>query len=179
MKRDLIAFLIVALEAYIDIYSKLTGFIADNASGAPLQSAALPQDLTKKAISLQVSFFNAAPLFKKFEDVLSNVKSTYSVGQTVSAQFVGANPRVSVYAAAVQQLANGQWKIVRSDSHPSTTFEWIRVSTVLATSTVTLNWTIESGTPSGTYRIQYFGDSKPVIGSISSFTGTSGSFTVT
>jgi hypothetical protein len=30
----------------------------------------------------------------------------------------------------------------------------------------------------GTYRLSYFGDSKPLIGSITSFTGTSGSFTV-
>lgn len=30
----------------------------------------------------------------------------------------------------------------------------------------------------GSYRIRYFGDSKPLIGSISSFTGTSGTFTV-
>lgn len=32
--------------------------------------------------------------------------------------------------------------------------------------------------PAGSYRIRYFGDSKPLIGSISSFTGTSGTFTV-
>ncbi|KIJ47882.1 hypothetical protein M422DRAFT_248471 [Sphaerobolus stellatus SS14] len=126
------------------IYSKLTGFIANNASGASPQSAAPPPDLTKKAISLQVSFFNVAPLFKKFRDVLSNVNSTYSARQTVNAQFVGADPRNNFRLErtflAVQQLANGQWKTV----HSSTTFECVRVSTVLATSTVTLNWTIVS-----------------------------------
>ncbi|KIJ26619.1 hypothetical protein M422DRAFT_38146 [Sphaerobolus stellatus SS14] len=172
------------LEAYVDIYSKLTGFIADNVSRTPPQSAAPLPDLTKNAISLQTGvIFDTEPLFKKFGDVLSDVKSTYSAGQTVSAQFVGADPRNNLRLEgtflAVQQLANGQWKTVRSDSHPSTTFEWIRVSTILATSTVTLNWTIESGTPSGTYHIQYFGDSKPVTGSIISFMGTSGNFTVT
>lgn len=43
---------LVSLEAYMDIYSKLTGFIADYASGTP-ESAAAPPDLTMKAISLQ------------------------------------------------------------------------------------------------------------------------------
>ena len=45
--------LTVTLEAYMDIYSKLTGFIADDASGTP-PSAPAPPDLTKQAISLQV-----------------------------------------------------------------------------------------------------------------------------
>jgi hypothetical protein len=43
----------VTLEAYMDIYSKLVGFVADNASGVPL-STPPPPDLTKKALSLQV-----------------------------------------------------------------------------------------------------------------------------
>jgi neutral ceramidase len=34
------------------------------------------------------------------------------------------------------------------------------------------------GFPAGTYRLRYFGDSKPLIGSISAFTGTSGNFTI-
>ena len=64
----------------------------------------------------------------------------------------------------VDQLVNGQWIPVKSDSHPSTKYQWLRVSTVriafcrnfpdrwvyvkiLGTSTVTISWTIESGTP--------------------------------
>lgn len=32
--------------------------------------------------------------------------------------------------------------------------------------------------PAGTYRLSYFGESKPLIGSISSFSGHSSTFTV-
>ncbi|GJJ09910.1 hypothetical protein Clacol_004134 [Clathrus columnatus] len=174
------------LEAYMDIYSKLTGFIADDASGSP-PSAPAPPDLTKDAISLQLPVvFDAAPFGKSFGQVLSDVQSTpYSVNQTVSVQFVGANPRNNLRLEGtfltVEQSVNNDWVVVRTDSHPSTTYQWVQTSTILGNSAVTVNWTIddsETGTPSGSYRIQYFGDSKPLIGSISSFTGTSGVFTI-
>ncbi|GJJ12006.1 hypothetical protein Clacol_006244 [Clathrus columnatus] len=171
------------LEGYIDIYSKLTGFIADNASGSP-PSAPAPPDLTKKAMSLQSPvIFDAAPFGKGFGQVLSDVQSQpYSVNQTVSVQFVGANPRNNLRLEGtfltVEQFVNNEWVVVRTDSHPSTTYQWLKTSTIMGTSAVTLNWTIEAGTSSGSYRIQYFGDSKPLIGSISSFTGTSGVFTI-
>jgi len=71
------------------------------------------------------------------------------------------------------------------------------LSQVLGTSTVTISWKIEEGTPgssasvvvnmfsltvfssAGKYRIRYFGDSKtPVTGSIKAFEGVSGVFSV-
>ena len=54
-----------------------------------------------------------------------------------------------------QEESGGVWTAVRSDSHPSTTFEWVRNDTLLGTSTVTLSWTIEQGTP-GVWRLFYF-----------------------
>ncbi|KAG6917249.1 hypothetical protein DXG01_003281 [Tephrocybe rancida] len=171
------------LEAYIDKYSSLVPFLADNATGVPASDPP-PVDQTSKAISLQTGVvFDAAPIGNKFGAVLVDVNTTsYHAGDKVSAQFVGANPRNNLRLEStfltVDQLVSGQWKTVRSDSHPSTTFQWVRVSTILATSTVTISWTIESGTPSGTYRLNYFGDSKPLIGSISSFSGVSSTFTV-
>ncbi|KAJ8515814.1 hypothetical protein ONZ45_g6805 [Pleurotus djamor] len=157
------------LDAYIDKYSSLVSFLTESATGVPSSDAA-PPDLSSSAISLQTAVvFDAAPIGKRFGQVLSNVQTTtYHAGDAVRVQFVGANPR----------QVNGQWRAVRSDSHPSTTFKWTRVSTVLGTSTVDITWTIESGTPAGSYRINYFGDSKPLIGSISSFSGTSATFTV-
>ncbi|KAJ7062780.1 Neutral/alkaline nonlysosomal ceramidase [Mycena amicta] len=171
------------LEAYIDKYTSLVPFLADSPKGTPASDAA-PPALQSSAISLQTGVvFDAAPIGKSFGQVLVDVaKTPYTAGQTVSAQFVGANPRNNLRLEgtflSVQQLSGNTWKPVRSDSHPSTTYQWLRVSTILATSTVTLNWTIEAGTPAGTYRLQYFGDSKPLIGSISAFTGTSSNFTV-
>jgi neutral ceramidase len=172
------------LEAYIDKYSSLVPFLADSATGTPASDPPPPEQVSK-AISLQTAVvFDAAPLGKKFGQVLSDVQtsSAYHAGDTVKVQFVGANPRNNLRLEGtfltVEQSVGGQWTTVRTDSHPSTIYEWARVSTVLGTSNVNISWTIESGTPAGTYRIVYFGDSKPLIGSISAFTGTSSSFTV-
>ncbi|KAF8883297.1 Neutral/alkaline non-lysosomal ceramidase-domain-containing protein [Infundibulicybe gibba] len=164
------------LESYIDKYSSLVSFLADNASGAPASDPA-PVDQTSKAISLQTGVvFDAPPIGKKFGAVLADVETTtYHAGDTVTVQFVGANPRNNLRLEGtfltVDQLISGQFKTVRSDSHPSTRYQWSRTSTILGTSTVTITWTIEAGTPAGTYRIAYFGDSKPLIGSISAFSG--------
>ncbi|KAF8181831.1 Neutral/alkaline nonlysosomal ceramidase [Pholiota molesta] len=172
------------LEAYIDKYSSLVPFLADNASGTPASDAPPPEQ-TSKAISLQTGVvFDAAPFGKKFGQVLTDVNTgaAYKAGDTVVATFVGADPRNNLRLEGtfltVDQLVSGQWASVRTDSHPSTIFNWTRVSTILGTSSVNISWTIESGTPAGSYRLSYYGDSKPLIGSISSFTGTSSTFTV-
>ncbi|KJA28727.1 hypothetical protein HYPSUDRAFT_33070 [Hypholoma sublateritium FD-334 SS-4] len=172
------------LEAYIDKYSSLVPFLADTATGTPASDPPPPEQ-TSKAISLQTAVvFDAAPIGKSFGQVLTdvNTNTAYQAGNTVSAQFVGADPRNNLRLEGtfltVDQLISGQWTVVRTDSHPSTVYNWTRVSTILGTSSVNISWTIESGTPAGTYRLRYFGDSKPLIGSISAFTGTSSSFTI-
>jgi len=111
------------------------------------------------------------------------VNSTpYGAGDTVSTLFVGANPRNNLRLEStfltIDYMVKGAWKTVRSDSHPSIVFRWTRTNTILGTSTVEISWTIENGTPGGTYRINYFGDHKPIIGSITAFSGVSSSFTV-
>ncbi|KIL62472.1 hypothetical protein M378DRAFT_1053387 [Amanita muscaria Koide BX008] len=171
------------LDAYIDKYSSLVPFLADNVSAAPSSDPPPPEQVSK-AIALQTGVvFDAAPLGSKFGQVLKDVNSTpYGVGDTVSALFVGANPRNNLRLEStfltIDCMVNGVWKTVRSDSHPSTVFRWTRTNTVLATSTVEISWTIESGTPAGTYRISYFGDYKPIIGSITAFSGASSSLTI-
>ncbi|KAK0196294.1 Neutral/alkaline nonlysosomal ceramidase [Armillaria mellea] len=170
------------LEAYIDKYTSLVPFLGQSPSGTPASDAP-PAEQTSKAISLQTGvIFDAAPIGKHFGDVLTDVKASYAVGDTVTAQFVGANPRNNLRLGStfltVDHQVSGQWVTVKSDAHPSTTLKWNRTSTIFGTSTVDISWTIESGTPSGTYRFVYYGDSKPLIGSISSFTGTSSPFTV-
>ncbi|KAG5641221.1 hypothetical protein DXG03_005696 [Asterophora parasitica] len=85
------------LDAYIDKYSSLVPYLADNTSGKPPSDPASP-DQTSKAISLQTGVvFDATPIGKKFGAVLVDVKTSpaYRAGDKVSAQFVGANPRVS------------------------------------------------------------------------------------
>ncbi|KAJ7983174.1 Neutral/alkaline nonlysosomal ceramidase [Mycena polygramma] len=172
------------LEAYIDRYTSLVPFLADSPSGTPASDAAPPELQSKAINSLQPGvIFDAAPIGKKFGQVLIDVATTaYKAGDTVVAQFVGANPRNNLHLEgtflSVDQFASGAWTPVRSDSHPSTIYQWTRASTILGTSNVNISWTIESGTPAGTYRLRYFGDSKPLIGSISAFTGTSSNFTI-
>ncbi|KAJ3969998.1 Neutral/alkaline nonlysosomal ceramidase [Lentinula raphanica] len=171
------------LDAYIDKYTSLVPFIADTVVGTPASDAAPPEQ-TSKAISLQLPVvFDAAPLGSKFGQVQTDVSSSpYQAGQTAFATFVGANPRNNLRLEGtflnVDRLVAGAWQPFKTDSHPSTTYSWVQTSTILGTSQVNITWTIEDGTPSGTYRIRYFGDSKPLIGSISSFTGQSSNFTV-
>ncbi|TDL22967.1 Neutral/alkaline nonlysosomal ceramidase [Rickenella mellea] len=171
------------LEAYIDKYTSLVPFLAPSATGTP-PSDAPPAEQTSKAISLQTGVVLDNPTTgKKFGDVLVDVaKTPFTAGQNVSAQFVGANPRNNLRLDStfltVDRLVNGAWQVFRTDSHPSTRYQWLRTNLILGFSTVTLSWVIESGTPPGTYRFTYFGDSKPLIGSIKAFTGHSGNFTV-
>ncbi|KAA1470483.1 Neutral/alkaline nonlysosomal ceramidase [Dentipellis sp. KUC8613] len=171
------------LDAYIDKYGSLVSFLADNATGVPASDPA-PPDLTSQEITLRTPVIqDNPPSGKHFGDVLADVSSSpYHAGDNVVVQFVGANPRNNLRLEGtfltVDQLVNGAWSPVRSDSHPSTIYEWNRTNTFTGTSTVNITWTIEDGTPSGTYRISYFGDSKPLIGAISAFTGRSSNFTV-
>ncbi|KAI5120168.1 hypothetical protein M0805_008435 [Coniferiporia weirii] len=172
------------LESYIDKYTSLVPFLVEGVTSTPASDAA-PAAITNE-LSLQTGvLFDNPPIFKHFGDVLTDVRtsSAYNAGDKVFAQFVGANPRNNLRLEdtflAVEQQIGGAWTTVRSDSHPSTTYEWVRNDTVLGTSTVTISWTIESGTSAGTYRLQYFGDAKAVLGgAITPFTGTSSSFTV-
>ncbi|QRV98314.1 hypothetical protein RhiJN_26333 [Ceratobasidium sp. AG-Ba] len=172
------------LEAYTDLFTKYVPYLADGATGAP-PAGPTPEDLTKRAISLQTGVvFDAAPIGKSFGSVLTDVSTTtpYKRGQTVTAVFQGANPRNDLRLEgtymSVDQLVGGSWQTVRTDSHPSTKFGWLRTNTILGFSTVTANWTIESTTPAGSYRLTYNGNNKPAIGSIGSFTGSSSTFTV-
>ncbi|KAJ6566570.1 Neutral/alkaline nonlysosomal ceramidase [Mycena capillaripes] len=173
------------LEAYIDKYTSLVPFLADGATGAPPADPPPPEQISK-AISMQTDVkFDAAPFMKHFGQTLQDVRAeAYRPGETVFARFVGANPRNNLRLEgtflAVDKFDEGSsaWVMVRSDSHPSTIYQWERVSTVMATSSVNISWTIENDTSAGTYRLRYFGDSKPLIGEISAFEGTSSDFTV-
>ncbi|KAG1731837.1 Neutral/alkaline nonlysosomal ceramidase [Suillus paluster] len=160
------------LDAYINRYSELVPYLADNATGAPSSHAA-PLEQTSKAISLQKSVITS------LVDVRS---SAYHMGDTVAVRFVGANPRNNLRLEGtfftIEQQVKGEWVVVKTDSHPSTTYQWDRTSTVLGTSTVDVRWTIEDGTPAGTYKITYYGDAKSILGRISAFTGDSSTFTV-
>ncbi|KAG9094626.1 hypothetical protein FRC07_011281 [Ceratobasidium sp. 392] len=172
------------LAAYQNLYTGLVGYLADGATDSP-PTGPVPEDLTKKAISLQPGVvLDAAPIGKSFGSVLTNVMTSapYARGQRVTVVFQAANPRNNLRLEdtylTVDRLTGNTWSTYRTDSHPSTKFRWTRTNVVLGYSTVEVEWVIEPDAPAGTYRITYQGDSKPLIGSVSSFTGRSSNFTV-
>lgn len=100
------------------------------------------------------------------------------------ATFVGANPRndlrlENTYAAVeFRDSPWGTWKRVRDDSDWGLIFHWKRTSELLGTSEVKIVWEIEDWTPTGVYRLRYYGNSKAVGGQISAFDGASQEFRI-
>ncbi|TFK97318.1 Neutral/alkaline nonlysosomal ceramidase [Pterulicium gracile] len=172
------------LDAYIEKFSSLIPYLSDTVPAAPPSDPA-PPNQESSYISLQTGVaFDAAGIGRSYGALLTDVVTgvAHRAGSTIFAVFVGANPRNNLRLGgtflSVERLVNDQWQPYRSDSHPSTIYRWKRESTILGTSSVNISWTIESGTPAGSYRLAYFGDSKPLIGSISSFSGRSSIFNV-
>ena len=73
-----------------------------------------------------------------FGSIITDVNSSYAVNQTASAVFNGANPRNNFRLEgtflSVDHFDNGVWTMVRSDSHPSTTYQWARTNEVCVVS---------------------------------------------
>lgn len=123
--------------------------------------------------------YDSAGLGRYYGQVVTQPANT-SRGQTVSATFVGAHPNNNIKHDStyleIQRLENNRWVTVAGDNDPATTFNWKRH--LISQSRVTIKWEIPADAQPGTYRIVYHGDSKRVNGTITSFSGTSKSFTV-
>ncbi|CAK5267707.1 unnamed protein product [Mycena citricolor] len=192
------------LPAYIDKYTSLVPWLASTPPAAAPASDAAPPALQSVALSLQTGVaFDGTPGGQSFGSVQTDVAgrtrrgrrpTRCSPARTPGCVFCPAflirllsklkncrqnNLRLEQTFLYVDHLAaNGSWTPVRSDSHPSTIYRWARVNGLTGTSTVNISWTVESGTPAGSYRFRYFGDSKALGGTITPFVGTSGTFTV-
>lgn len=124
-----------------------------------------------------------APIGSSFGECTTQPSASYARGAVVNATFVGANPRNNLrlegtFAAIQQKQADGSWQQVRDDNDWALVYTWTRTNTVLGYSTVVISWETSDADAAGTYRTVYYGDSKPLIGSITAFTGTSSSFTL-
>lgn len=171
------------LNAYINLTLSNLHYLAIDSTSQPA-TGPLPPDNRKTSLDfITPVVFDAKSLKSSYGDVVTNPNSSYSIGATVNASFIGANPRnnfrLEQTFAAVEQLTNNIWKQVRDDSDWSLIYTWYRDSTALGTSHVVISW--ETGADpvkveAGTYRIRYYGDHKPLVGSIEAFTGTSGNF---
>ncbi|OOF97049.1 hypothetical protein ASPCADRAFT_128757 [Aspergillus carbonarius ITEM 5010] len=186
------------LAAYVNLtltYLPYLGQSPKTSSLPSLSSGVAPPINTNNSLSFIPSVvYDGSPVGKAFGDVVSSAaNATYGPGDVVSVTFVGANPRNNLRLestfAAVEKYnsGTGSWDVVRTDSDWNLLYNWERTSTILGYSEVTLQWQVEdeyydTGNPNpvegGTYRFHYYGDSKNVLGKISSFEGTSEAFTV-
>ena len=172
----------------------------------PLTGGPSPPDNVNRSLTFITPVVVDKPgFFKSFGDVLTEPDVSYSAGDTISATFVGANPRNNFRLggsfAAVEQLnsASNIWEQVRDDDDWSLLYEWKRTNTVTGTSQVTISWETRWETGSwqptsnddakphgglfsrnigltGTYRIRYYGDSKALNGDITPFEGLTKAF---
>ncbi|KKK11968.1 neutral/alkaline nonlysosomal ceramidase [Aspergillus rambellii] len=187
------------LAAYVNLTLTYLPYLnnSNNLAGLPsIPSGINPPINTDNSLSFITGVvYDGSPLGKSFGDVTSSAgKNTYAPGDTVTASFVGANPRNNLHLestfAAVewQNPDTGTWEVVRDDHDWNLVYNWERLGTILGTSQVTLQWQIEddyynSGNPkslqAGSYRFHYYGDAKGLGGKITAFEGIDEPFTVT
>lgn len=171
------------LAAYIDVTLRYLPLL-DEAAPVRKGDGPLPPDNTNVSLSfISPVVRDGTPLFKAFGDVLSDMERVYRRGDVVSARFVGANPRNDLrlgqtYAAVEKLDVRGEWTRVCDDGDWSLVFHWRRISDVLATSEVTIEWETGEEDEKGLYRLRYYGDAKSLGGKIDPFAGTSAVFTL-
>ncbi|EHK44270.1 hypothetical protein TRIATDRAFT_150843 [Trichoderma atroviride IMI 206040] len=169
------------LNAYINLTVSNMHYLLPNSTATPSQGT-LPPDNRNSMISFITGVVqDSSPSGKNFGSVLVQPNPAYSIGDTVNVTFQAANPRNNLrqeqtFAAIEQQGSDGSWTQVRDDSDWFLVYTWRRTNFILGQSEVDITWETYGNAQPGTYRVKYYGDSKPLIGSISSFTGTSNSF---
>ncbi|KAL6820481.1 Neutral/alkaline nonlysosomal ceramidase [Trichoderma sp. SZMC 28015] len=171
------------LNAYINLTVSNLHYLEPSSTSAPSQGV-LPPDNRQNMISFITDVVqDNAPLGKSFGNVLVQPNLTYNIGDVVNVTFVGANPRNNLrqeqtFAAIEQQGSGGTWTQVRDDSDWFLVYTWRRTNFILGQSEVDITWETYGNAQPGTYRVKYYGDSKALFGGVSSFVGTSNSFTL-
>ena len=196
------------LDAYLNLSVTLLPYLDTSAKNLPtLDPGPSPPINVNKSLSFITGVIvDNAQLLKSFGEQLTAPKATYRLGDSISAAFVGANPRnnfrLGKTFAAVEQFdfSSKTWHKIRDDSDWSLLYEWKRTSTVLGTSQVTITWETEWETNAwkkapkassskddlrtrqsqlqGLFRIKYHGDSKSIGGTVTPFVGTSDEFKI-
>ncbi|XP_005100690.1 neutral ceramidase isoform X1 [Aplysia californica] len=169
------------LAAYIQLYRQLASAMA---KGTPSPDGPTPPNL----LDVQLNFvpgviFDLAPSGEEFGSVLQDANPSYRAGSQVTVRFQSANPRNNLrtngtFLSVERKDESGRWIIAFSDSYWETRFHWIRTETFLGYSEALIIWDIPIGQKSGTYRIQHFGTSKTVTGTLTNFVGTTSEFQV-
>ncbi|XP_071952076.1 uncharacterized protein [Antedon mediterranea] len=169
-------------QAYINQFKALAEAMIKNTK---LPAGPKPKLLLDDQLSFVTPvIYDGKPIGKEFGDVLTDVVADYKRNTTVSATFQAGNPRNNLKTGATflsvdYQDNSGKWIPRYTDADWSTKFIWKRTSTILGQSEVTIEWTIPSDAPIGTYRLKYYGDHKQAVTeTVHSFEGVSSSFKV-
>jgi neutral ceramidase len=173
------------LNAYINLTLSYLPYLSASSSSHPSPGPLPPNNVNKSLSFITGVVYDGTPVFKSYGDIKTDVRPSYGIGSSVSAIFVGANPRNNLRLeqtyAAVEKLdpESATWKRVRDDSDWSLIFNWKKTSEILGMSEAEIVWETEQWVEAGQYRIKYFGDSKAVGGKITAFEGESGVFVLT
>jgi neutral ceramidase len=173
------------LNAYINLTLSYLPHLATLSPPVRLPKGPLPPNHVNTSLSFITGVaFDRPPFFKSFGDTLVETPLNVKPGTTVTATFVGANPRNDLrleksYAVVEKLMDSGEWVVVRDDSDWDLIFRWRRTSSVLATSEVDISWDVPD-TPDvrSSYRIGYFGAAKSIGGDIQQFEGQTRMFIV-
>jgi neutral ceramidase len=170
------------LQGYISKFTELADAMA---RGQRVDPGPSPPDLESSQLSfLPGVIVDGTEFGKDFGDVITDVKSSYTTGSRVSVVFQSACPRNDLrtedtFLAVQQQDSSGQWQTVAVDGDWETRFRWYRHHTISDRSYAEITWDIPSDATPGKYRIQHYGNHRNILQHISSFRGTSSTFTVT
>ncbi|KAL2016866.1 hypothetical protein VTK56DRAFT_2900 [Thermocarpiscus australiensis] len=182
------------LPAYINLTLRGLPYLAASASSSsssrPLPPGPSPPDNRASSLSFITGVVrDGAPPGSDFGTCTGQPAASYPRGAVVNATFVGANPRNNLRLegtfAAVERLGaddGGEetWTRVLSDEDWRLVYTWTRTNFLLGYSSVTISWETDPAEDGpGTYRIRYYGDSKPLVGGVKEFTGVSDAFVLT
>ncbi|XP_010528689.1 PREDICTED: neutral ceramidase [Tarenaya hassleriana] len=175
------------LSAYIQEFKKLATALVN---GQTIESGPQPPDLLSKQISLLAPVVvDVTPLGVSFGDVKSDVapnsRFARGGGAQVNVTFWSACPRNDLMTegsfALVERLIDGgggRWLPVYDDDDLCLKFKWSRPTRLSPESYGRIEWRIPDSASAGVYRIRHFGASKSLLGSITTFSGTSSAFAV-
>ncbi|KAJ8070538.1 hypothetical protein OCU04_000912 [Sclerotinia nivalis] len=169
------------LDAYIHLTTSAIGYLSSSNTSQPATGPSPPNNVNASLSFITGVVYDSG----SFGSVSVQPASSYKIGAVVNTTFVGANPRNNLRLegtfTAVEQLgADGKWTTVRDDWDWSLVYTWTRTNGLTGASNVVVSWETGTadGTKPGTYRVRYNGDSKNVLGTISSFTAVSNNFTL-
>jgi len=177
------------LNAYINLTLTYLPYLDPTYSSLPPPSGPQPPINVNSSYSFITGVVYDSPGFgRSYGQALASPDSAkiHQPGVTVSARFVGANPRNNFRQeetfAAVERYEDGRWIQVRSDRDWALVYRWKRINGLTGSSEVSIDWEIEDTEEydaSQSYRLKYYGDAKRAFtGKINPFQGVSGTFHV-